>query len=154
MMLKEFVAGTLAFYTGNKVHATKHFVELGLAPLSLDGSKCPTAQDFVQQLAKTVKFPGTEITLSILGQELSNLDWLEGKAFGICITNADLLFKDGNLFQWQYLLEMAWNIQRNVDELSRPPVSWLLQMDEDKIKPLQQFFNEKLAFKVPIIAAE
>ena len=121
--------------------------------LEMDGAECPAPKEFVEQLALAVRFPGPDVSLSILGQELSNLDWLDAKRFGICVTRADLLFAHGNDYMWQYLLELAWNIQKNVEEFGRPAISWLLEMDEGKAQRLQAFFESELGFVVPYLRA-
>lgn len=147
--LYHFAPDVLAFFSEDHAWAQAKFKEQGLLALWVEGAQCPTAQDFIQQLALTVKFPGDELSLNILGQELSNLDWLEAKQFGICITRADLLFAQGNRYMWQYLLEMARNIQNNVEEFNRPPIRWLLQMEQSQAADLQAFFEKELGFVVP-----
>jgi hypothetical protein len=147
--LYQFAPEVLAFFSETRDWAQAKFQEKGLMFLWVDGARCPTPQAFLEQLAQAVQFPGEDLSLNILGQELSNLDWLEAKRFGICVTRADLLFAQGNRYMWQYLLEMARNIQQNVEDFQRPSISWLLQMEKSKSEELQAFFKKELGFVVP-----
>ncbi|MEE3718591.1 hypothetical protein V2H45_17765 [Tumidithrix elongata RA019] len=144
----QFAPEVCAFFSKDRDFAETLFQEKGLKTFWVDGKKCPTSKDFVEQLALAVQFPGEELSLNILSQELSNLDWFDAKKFGICISDADLLFASGNRYMWQYLLGMAQNIQSNVEDFNRPSISWLLQMEKSKIEELQEFFEQELGFVV------
>lgn len=144
----KFAPDVLSFFSEDRAWAQAKFQEKGLMFLEIDGTQCPTPKDFLEQLALAVQFPGDRLSLNILGQELSNLNWLGAKKFGICITHADLLFARGNLYMWQYLLEMAWNIQKNVEDFNHPSISWLLQMEKSEAEELKIFFEKELGFVV------
>ncbi len=145
---RRFAPDVFAFFSADQDRAQAQFQENGLMALWIDGTRCPMPQDFLEQLALAVHFPGEELSLNILGQELSNFDWLDAGRFGIGITDGAQLFAQGNLYMWQYLLEMAWNIQQNVEEFHRPSIRWLIQVDQKTGEALQAFFESELGFAV------
>ncbi len=149
---RRFTPDVFAFFSADQERAERIFQEQGLMTFWIDGAKCPMPKDFLEQLARAVQFPGEELNLNVLGQELSNLDWLDANRFGIGIASGERLFEQGNRYMWQYLLEMAWNIQRNVEDFQRPSIRWLIQIDQSQMSGLQSFLESELGFVVPTLS--